>query len=689
MDELRSDERSRLADLILRGEPLPLDFKNVLFPPERNEYELVYSEKEREEDILADTMGVPLQPVREFAKATNGEWRNSLIFGDNLQAMKTLLQMKRDGEFVTRDGQPGIKLIYLDPPFATRREFASGGEERAYQDRVVGAQFVEFMRKRLIVMRELLAPNGSIYVHLDEKKSHYIKVIMDEVFGENRFQREIIWRIGWLSGFKTRAKNWIRNHDVILYYTNDQRSFNKSYIPYPDGYVRRDGAAPTGEGYPYEDTWNCYDIDKLDSIQIMSFAGEKTGFPTQKNENLLERIIRASSDEGDIVLDPFAGAGTTLAVAEKLRRKWIGIDSSKVAIYTSQRRMLTLRQEIGNTGRALKAKPFTLYNAGLYDFSRLRDLPWKEWRFFALRLFECEDHPHSIYGLPLDGYRSGSDVLVFNHMQNGGVVLDHGFVDDLHSQIGRRVGTSVFIIAPAASVVFLEDYIDKGDTRYYILRIPYSIINELHNRPFEALLQPVDESQVNSTVEAVGFDFIKQPFVECTYELAEHEGSEVAEVRIITFRSEALAKGASLKGNREALAMVLVDLDYPFDKAQGTDSPPPFELDLTFYAAAIEKDGWAMRLPFAQLGDHLMLIYIDVYGNEYTEVKQKADFTPDEPSQRKPRAVVRKQVGKATAAKVSDAGKRSRTAAVPVATRSRATTSSKVQPAGRRKASGA
>ena len=625
MSDLRSDERSKLADLILRGEPLPLDYKHALFPPDRSEYELVYADKEREEDVLADTMGVPLQPVREFGKTSNGAWRNSLIFGDNLQAMKTLLQMKRDGEFVTSDGQPGIKLIYLDPPFATRREFANGQEERAYQDRVVGAQFVEFMRKRLIVMRELLAPNGSIYIHLDEKKSHYIKVIMDEVFGENRFEREIIWRIGWISGYKAKAKNWIRNHDVILYYTNDKSSFNKSYIPYPPGYTRRDGAVPTGEGYPYEDTWNSYEIDKLDSIQIMSFSGEKTGFPTQKNENLLERIIRASSNEGDIVLDPFAGAGTTLAVAEKLGRRWIGIDSSKVAIYTSQRRMLSLRHEIGNTGRALGPKPFTLCNAGLYDFSRLRELPWKEWRFFALRLFECEDNPHRVSGIEFDGIRTGSDVLVFNHMLHGGVVLDHEFVDDLHSQAGRRVGTAVFIIAPAASVVFLEDYIDKGDTRYYILRIPYSIINELHNRPFEALLQPVDESEINNTVEAVGFDFIKQPLVECSYGTRERDGSAVAEITIDTFRSEALAKGASLKANREALAMVLVDLDYPFKASQNKESPPPFKLDRTFYAVSLQED-WTIRLPLEELGEYLMLIYIDVYGNEYTEVKARDEF---------------------------------------------------------------
>jgi DNA modification methylase len=121
-------------------------------------------------------------------------------------------------------------------------------------------------------------------------------------------------------------------YDVLLFYTrNSQFIFNKLYIPYPDGYVRRDGSPPEGEGYPIEDTWNCYDIDRLDSIQIMSYSGEKTGFPTQKNENLLERIIRASSNEGDIVLDAFEGSGTALAVAEKLGRRWIGVDCSKLS----------------------------------------------------------------------------------------------------------------------------------------------------------------------------------------------------------------------------------------------------------------------------------------------------------------------------------------------------------------------
>ena len=309
--------RARVIEALLHDEPLPADWARILFPPERREAELIYDGKEREEEILADTMSVPLQPVSSFGR--NGtDWHNKLIFGDNLQAMKTLLQMKESGQLRNADGTSGVRLIYIDPPFATKREFRGSKDQKAYQDKLVGAQFIEFLRKRLILLRELLAPNGSIYVHLDEKKSHYAKVILDEVFGENNFQREIVWRIGWLSGYKTQATNWIRNHDVIFYYTkSSDLVFNKSYIPYPADYRRRDGSVPEGKGYPLEDTWNCSDIDRLDSIQIMSFAGEKTGFPTQKNENLLERIISASSNPGDIVLDAFAGSGTTLAVAEK------------------------------------------------------------------------------------------------------------------------------------------------------------------------------------------------------------------------------------------------------------------------------------------------------------------------------------------------------------------------------------
>lgn len=576
-------------------------------------------------------MTLPLQPIRTFGVGEDS--LNRLIFGDNLQALKSLLRLKQQGGLRNPDGSHGFKLIYLDPPFATARDFAADTEELAYADKVVGAKFVEFLRRRLILMRELLAPDGNLYVHLDEKKSHYIKVILDEVLGEHRFQREIIWRIGWVSGYKTQAKNWIRNHDVVLFYSLDTSSFNKRYIPYPADYLRRDGKRPTGAGYPYEDTWNSSPLDELNSIQIVSFSGEKTGFPTQKNEALVARIIEAGSKEGEYVLDPFCGSGTTLAVAEKMGRTWMGIDSAKVAIYTTQRRLLNLRKNIGNTGDDLPPADYTLYNSGIYDFKRLRDLPWEEWREFALSLFECVDKPHQVHGVRFDGFRHAYDVLIFDHTRGGGATLDHGYIASLHEQVSGRSGDSIFIIAPAARVAFLEDYVDHDDTRYYVLRIPYSIINELHTQDFEYLTQPFSEKSINRTVEAVGFDFIRPPKVDALYQeevIVDEETQEeetVFSVTITSFKSQASNLRDDYQG-LDALSMVLVDQDYDFDSARKDDGQvQPFQLDTVFWGSDLRASEWKFALDDASTGDYVMLIYIDVYGNEHVEVKGRDDFS--------------------------------------------------------------
>lgn len=207
---------------------------------------------------------------------------------------------------------------------------------------------------------------------MDENRSHYIKIVLDEVFGNSNFKREIVWRIGWISGYKSAAKQWIRNHDTILYYTKGNTcTFNKKYIPYPPGYTRRDGAEPEGKGYPIEDTWNCSELDSLNSIQIMSFSGEKVGYPTQKNENLLARIIECSSNPGDIVFDCFMGSGTTQAVAMKLGRRFIGADINLGAIQTTTKRLLKVASELNSQiGNEDKYTGFEVYNVNNYDLFR-------------------------------------------------------------------------------------------------------------------------------------------------------------------------------------------------------------------------------------------------------------------------------------------------------------------------------
>ncbi|MFZ5663147.1 MAG: DNA methyltransferase [Pseudomonadota bacterium] len=290
--------------------------------------------------------------------------RGGLLYhGDNKEVLAHLLANGFRGQ---------VKLIYIDPPFDSGADYVRKvelrgpkgkvkldgegytlGEQIQYTDIWANDNYLQFMYERLLLLKELLAENGSIYIHMDSANVHAIKIVCDEVFGASNFQREIIWRIGWISGYKSTAKNWIRNHDTILFYSKnkDHFIFNKEYIPYPDGYVRRDGATPDGEGYPIEDTWNCYEIDSLDSIQIMSFNSEKVGYPTQKNENLLSRIIRASSNPGDLVLDCFIGSGTTAAVAQKLGRRWIGCDINKGAIQTTAKRLQTIMAEQAAEGR--------------------------------------------------------------------------------------------------------------------------------------------------------------------------------------------------------------------------------------------------------------------------------------------------------------------------------------------------
>ena len=622
MGKLSKKDRQRIIEILESGEELPLDYKHILFPPEKKEYELVYAGKEREEDILADTMAVPLQPIKTFGKNGDG-WTNKLIFGDNLQVMKSLLD---DPEV---KGQ--VKLIYIDPPFATKQEFRGSQDQKAYQDKIAGAKFIEHLRKRLLFFRELLSKDGSLFVHLDLKRSHYIKVIMDEIFGE-RIENEIIWH--YPDNFQGNVNRFPNNHNVIYFYSmSDLTRTKRIKIPL-NKKIKRDvrvwdkesqslvAARDENGKIIYKEFTHKY-ADDVWTIGQSSVTKKKSSeyidYPTQKPEELLRRIIECSTEKEDIVLDAFAGSGTTLAVAEKLGRRWIGIDCGKLAIYTIQKRMLNLKKEIGNKGKPVKTKPFTLYHAGLYDFSKLKKLPWRDWRLFALHLFNCRDQKHTVSGIELDGYKGRSDVLVFNYQQDGGVVLDYGFIDDLHSMIGSKVGKQFFIIAPAASVMFLEDYIDKGSTRYYILRIPYSIINELHNRDFEAIKQPIDESEVNDTVDAVGFDFIRPPKVECEYVLKRPKDQllDIAVIKIKTFKSEAMLKGASQLGSRESLSMVMVDFDYDGEI---------FNLDKVYYASGIEKNGWEVHLPVESIKEQMMVIYLDIYGNEYREIKSIKDF---------------------------------------------------------------
>lgn len=298
---------------------------------------------------------------------------NSLYYGDNLDILRRYIK------------DESVDLVYLDPPFKSNQDYNVLFEEQdgsrdaaqirvfedtwrwdqgsaaAYQDivehspeRVAKAMqafrmllgendmmaYLAMMAPRLLELRRVLRPTGSIYLHCDATASHYLKVLMDSIFGPANCRREVIWRSGWVSGFKTRTPNWIRNHDVLLYYVKDARGafvFNKelAYKPHEEGYERRGGGG-NPKGVALDDVWD--DVE-LYSPWIKSFSKEKLGYATQKPVALLERIIRICSREGDVVLDPFCGCGTTIHAAQKLGRRWIGIDVTHLAVTLIKHRL--------------------------------------------------------------------------------------------------------------------------------------------------------------------------------------------------------------------------------------------------------------------------------------------------------------------------------------------------------------
>src|SRR3989338_10031970 len=285
-------------------------------------------------------ISLPFQVVEKVSFGHKDLEPNQLIFGDNLHVMRAL-------------PSNSIDLIYIDPPFFSGKVynviFGDQNEVRSFTDIWEGGMpgYLIWFNARLLQMKRLLKDTGSIYVHLDWHANHYVRVEMDKVFGYENFRREIIWYRDNPSGGKAGGNNFIHDHDVILYYTKTQNfTFNKQYIPYTDEYVKRrfvhndnDGKGlyrlqGSGEarkqylkeskGKPVSSVWELSDINVM--------AKERIGYPTQKPEALIERTIRASSNEGDVVADFFCGGGTIPAVAQRLGRRWIASDISRVAV---------------------------------------------------------------------------------------------------------------------------------------------------------------------------------------------------------------------------------------------------------------------------------------------------------------------------------------------------------------------
>lgn len=366
--------------------------------------QITYDNKKHEKDILGD------RPRLELKIVSGKGAKNKLIHGDNLPVLKTLVE-----DFAGR-----VDLIYIDPPFATNGYFkiseerantisSSNGDAVAYSDILVGEDFLEFLRERLIFLRELLSERGSIYLHIDYKIGHYVKLIMDEIFGRKNFRNDI-------TRIKCNPKNFYRKaygniKDLILFYSKSETLiWNEPCVPFSEEDKKRlfkkidkDGRlyttiplhAPgetsngsTGKEWrgmmpPKGRHWRSDPValEKLDKQGLIEwstsgvprkkiFLDEKDGkkmqdiwefkdpqypeYPTEKSLDLLKFIVEASSNEGDLVLDCFCGSGTTLVAAQLLNRNWIGIDKSDHAIKITRKKLDSL--------------PPSLFSSSEYEF---------------------------------------------------------------------------------------------------------------------------------------------------------------------------------------------------------------------------------------------------------------------------------------------------------------------------------
>lgn len=323
------------------------------------------------------TQYFPAQLKEQYGSDKDG-WINKIFWGDNLQVMSHLLK-----EFRGK-----IDLIYIDPPYDSKADYkmkinlkgykathtdSSNFEEKQYGDIWNNDEYLQFMYERLIILRELLSETGTIYLHCDWHKSHHLRMLMDEVFGPDNFVNEIVWSYKTSAGGKNEFN---KQHDsIFMYGKTKNRTFNplkeKSYTKAKG---RKAGKVNYGADITefFEDNFGVYRWsgmrDVWDIPYINSQALERVGYPTQKPEGLIERIIKASSNPGDIVFDCFMGSGTTQNVAMKLGRKFIGADINLGAIQTTTKRLIKTAEELKDEDD--KYTGFEVYNVNNYDFFR-------------------------------------------------------------------------------------------------------------------------------------------------------------------------------------------------------------------------------------------------------------------------------------------------------------------------------
>lgn len=404
--KLTDNEKRDVIKYLEAGKPLPEKYRFLLFDDDR-EVELLWNGKTNE----VTNVVLPFQVIEQIDEPrsdnsigwqntlfdTSGRqitgWTNKLIWGDN----KLILSSLKNGPLRKEiEAQGGLKLIYIDPPFDVGADFSmdikigDGKDEESFTKKPSVIEeiafrdtwgkgvdsFIAMIYERLRMMHGLLAEDGSIFLHCDWRVSPYIRLILDDIFGKNNFRNEIVWY--YYNKMQGNVGRFASNHDVIIWYSKSKDyKFNpiREKRDEPVKQIKRVWDKTTGKlinakdvnGHviyieaterTIDDVWRISMLQPADKTQNLDY-------PTQKPETLLERIITAASSEGDLVADFFAGSGTTLAVAEKLGRKWIGSDLGKFAIHTSRKRMIGVQRGLKKESKNFRA--FEILNVGKYE----------------------------------------------------------------------------------------------------------------------------------------------------------------------------------------------------------------------------------------------------------------------------------------------------------------------------------
>jgi DNA modification methylase len=634
---LTEEEKNALIDALNNDtEPNP-DLVPKLFPSTAEKFDVVsldrakvptleYAGKRSKAAILAEASAgigaAPLQVSRCFGEAADDEWKNMLVQGDNLQFLKTCY---RNDDPQIKDKVKGkVKLIYIDPPFATKSDFGGKEGEKSYTDKVATAEFVEAVRERITFLKEMLHPEGSIFVHLDWKMASYVKITLDEIFGKNNLRNEIIW--AYTGPGSPGMKQFNRKHDNIYWYTkSDSWTFNKNEIKVPSevhaggfgtGMQTEDAQDYETGGKIPEDWWNFAIAARfrVDGVNRM-------GYPTEKPAKMLARIIKAASSPGDIVMDCFAGSGITPAVAEVLGRKWIACDFGKHSIYTMQKRFLNIKdfrmkstEESNDTLYGKKAKPFCVLSSGAYDFSHVMQLREHKENYvqFVLGLFQLSHDEKISKKFKSDiifAERNGNPVEVYPIWQDEflkEVRIDESYLEGILTQSGGKLKGEYYIITPETCTNIGDTTLknDNGEeVTFKMLTFPYKVLEDV-SRKLTLQDQPSKPEDVNQLISSTAFYFNEDVEIEVTQT---EKG-----LQINHFETKILDGQGNRFEGYTGLAMLLVDDDYEEGK--------PFDMDKTIFLKDVKDDG---SIVLADLGKSVGVIAIDKHGNESKPAKVK------------------------------------------------------------------